>query len=103
MKTIDQLAKEYVQSRPYSTLDSPKLKEEAYDGFIEGVKHSEKWIPIIEFPEKQNEKYSEIVLVKDIDGDCFVCYYNYKLNKFASDESGNTINNVTHWRYIYHP
>ena len=107
MKSIEQLAKESYEQNLNADTGSYEgffnyTDEKIYSaGFTEGVKHSEKWIPIIEFPEKQNGKYSEIVLVKDIDGDCFVCYYNYKLNRFVSDESGNTINNVTHWRHIH--
>ena len=46
MQSIEQAAKEYVQLKPYSTLETPKLKDEAYDGFKAGVEFATKWIPV---------------------------------------------------------
>ena len=101
MKTIDQLAKEYVQSRPYSTLDSPKLKEEAYDGFIEGIKYSEKWISIKEeLPEKDKTGFYVPVLV--IDENSGLCSSAaYKNERFIPDSPLLEHEDITHWRHIH--
>ena len=62
MKTKNEAAKEFVQSRNYSTLNTPKLKEEAYDGFIAGVEFAQRWIPI----EEELPEEGKIVLMKTL-------------------------------------
>ena len=90
MKTIEEAAKEYVQSRPYSTLETPKLKDEAYDGFNVGVEFAQRWIDV----EDELPPVNELVIAK---------YLNYEDEKilllnYQGDEA--ELDYVCEWRPI---
>lgn len=100
MKKIDESAKEYVQSRPYSTLETPKLKDEAYDGFKAGVEFAQRWIPIEEnLPEVNSDNGFSVDVIAKSNNTHYIANYN-SIGKSWNIKGTSVFYPITHWRPI---
>ena len=88
MQSIEQAAKEYVQLKPYSTLETPKLKDEAYDGFKAGIEFAQRWIQFNEKFPPRNVR----ILMKYKSGVIVAGYFNSTYLQL--------VKNVESWRPI---